>query len=168
MDEDQRQVEAAIHWFSRIYLGGIPPTITDDSAFLSFICSLAAIEALAGFRFPQDTSPGERFRSFVGEYFAAEYKPLADDLWAFRNSMVHAFNTGRFALTHHHSEAHFRQMAQGTVVLNAEDFYAALLASAQSYFAALRASAELRTLLLQRLKSPKGGAISVGPIEFTY
>lgn len=43
--------ESTVLWFSRIYLGGIPPTITDDSAFLSFISVLSAIEALAGYRY---------------------------------------------------------------------------------------------------------------------
>jgi len=39
--------------FSRIYLGGIPSLLNDDGAFLSFICSLTAIEALGGFLSPQ-------------------------------------------------------------------------------------------------------------------
>lgn len=32
--------------FSRIYLGGIPSLLNNDGAYLSFICSLSAIESL--------------------------------------------------------------------------------------------------------------------------
>ena len=159
------QVEATLHWFSRIYLGGIPATINDDSAFLSFVCTLAATEALAGYRYGGETRNGDRFTSFVSAYFPEEYGPFSSQLWAFRNSMVHAFTTGPFALTHHHSEAHFRKV-NGLTILNAEDVYAALLSAAQKYFREVRCSPELQKILLQRLQDPKGGGIGVGPVEF--
>src|SRR5688572_29961113 len=52
--------------------------------------------------------------------------------------MIHAFSPAGFALTHHHSEHHFRTAETGNPMLNAEDFYAALLFAAQSYFAQSR------------------------------
>jgi hypothetical protein len=79
--------------------------------------------------------------------------------------MVHAFTTGPFALTHHHSEAHFRRVNSLTI-LNAEDFYAALLSAAQRYFREVRSVPELQKILVQRLQDPKGGGIGVGPVEF--
>jgi hypothetical protein len=159
------RVEETLHWYSRIYLGGIPATINDDSAFLSFVCTLAATEALAGYRYGSGMPNGERFTSLVSAYFPEEYTPLADQLWAFRNSMVHAFTTGPFALTHHHSEAHFRTV-NSLIILNAEDFYAALLSAAQRYFREVRSTPELQRILVQRLQDPKGGGIGVGPVEF--
>ena len=159
------QAEAALHWFSRIYLGGIPATINNDSAFLSFVCTLAATEALAGYRYRSDMRNRERFTSFVSDYFPEVYTSFADHLWTFRNSMVHALTTRPFALTHHHSEAHFRRV-NGVIILNAEDFYAALLSAAQRYFREVRSMPELQKVLVQRLQDPKGGGIGVGPVEF--
>lgn len=159
-------VEQTLHWFSRIYLGGIPATITDDSAFLSFICTLTATDALAGYRYGNTiTNNGKRFRAFVAQYFPDGYRTLAVDLWRFRCVVVHSFSTGRFALTHHHSDFHFRQLGEA-IILNAEDFYGALLVAAQSYFADVRASEELQKNLIDRLQSEQGGAISVGPLQF--
>jgi hypothetical protein len=40
-------VDYALRSFAQIYIGGIPPTITDESAYLSFISILSGIEALA-------------------------------------------------------------------------------------------------------------------------
>lgn len=157
------RIEDALGAFSRIYLGGIPPIITNDSAFLSFICTLTATEALAGYRYGDDR-PGERFKKFVQGYFPGPYKEYADDLWKFRNSIVHAFTTGRFALTHHHGEVHFRATHEGAIILNAEDFYAALLSAAQRYFAEVRDQAQLQKALIDRLESTGGGVIAVGPV----
>jgi hypothetical protein len=160
------QVENVLYWFSRIYLGGIPATITDDSAFLSFICALTATEALAGYRYGDLDRPGARFKAFVTAYFPDPYVPHAEELWNLRNSIVHAFSTGRFALTHHHSERHFQTTKDGSVVLNAEDLYGAMLSAAQRLFSNVRTSPELQTRLLERLQSPRGGGISVGPVRF--
>ena len=166
MENTNPQIDSALYWFSRIYLGGIPATITDDSAFLSFVCVLTAIEALAGYRYPETGGPGDRFREFVNSYFPESYKRFAKELWGFRTSIVHAFTTGNFALTHHHSEVHFRQTNNGLVILNAEDFYGALLSAAQVFFSEVRTSPQLQELFLKRLQSPKGGGIAVGPIQF--
>jgi hypothetical protein len=70
------RIEQTIGWFSTIYLGGIPPIITNDSALLSFVCVLAATEALAGYRFSDERNPGERFNQFVRTYFPPEYHPF--------------------------------------------------------------------------------------------
>ena len=49
-------------------------------------------------------------------------------------------------------------------VLNAEDFYAALVTATQTYFAELRADPELRALMIARIEDKKGGRINVGPL----
>ena len=62
-------VESTIAYFSTIYLGGIPPIITHDSAYLSLRYVLCAAEALGGFRYaatiPKDRV-GERDRQPMG------------------------------------------------------------------------------------------------------
>ena len=90
----KEQVENVRNWFNRIYLGGIPLMMKKDTAFLSFICVLTAIEALAGYRYLDEgetASPGERLRRFTRAYFPTAYHALADDLWGFRNGMIHGF-----------------------------------------------------------------------------
>jgi len=159
------EVERVFTSFSQIYLGGIPAIITDDSAFLSFVCVLTATEALAGYRYGEEKS-GARFKRFVANYFPIPYREYADDLWEFRNAMVHAFSTGEFTLTHHRSELNLFKLPNDTVVLNAEDFYGALLSAAQAYFEEVRKTPELQDELLGRALSARGGPIAmVSPID---
>lgn len=161
------QIEEVITLFSRIYLGGIPATITDDSAFCSFVCVLSATEALAGYYHGKEGNPGSRFKTFVKDYFPKEYTPLAEQLWEFRNSVIHAF-APKIGMTHHHSERHFFKEPNGTLILNAEDFYAHLLISAQRFFADVRTKPELQGRFLERLTDIEhGGSVSVRLIELT-
>jgi len=160
------RLESVRLWFNRIYLGGIPQLAPKDTAFLGFICTLTAIEALAGYRFAEEPKSGERFKSFVAEYFTHEYSELASDLWDFRNGMIHGFSPRRFALIEHQSHRHLRQdLSSGSKCLNFEDFYSALLQASNRYFAHLEGSPELQALCLKRIDSPHGGGIGVGPIE---
>ena len=168
-DPADARVENAISLFSTIYLGGIPSIITNDAAFLAFINILAATEALAGFRYA-DTIPkaGERFETFIESYFPDVYKPHGKRLWRFRCRMLHSFSPAGFVLTHHHSENHFRTAdGTGNPVLNAEDFYGALLTAAQKYFADVRADSELKAVLIARLEDDDGGPIHVGPLHLS-
>jgi len=155
-------VDQVLRTFARIYIGGIPPTITDESAYLSFISILSGIEALALYANPDggDNSPGDRFRAFVRQYFDTPYPDLASDLWRFRNGIVHAFNPGPFALTHQHSHHHL-QKGTGGQILNAEDFYAAFIFSFRRYVAALEASDDLQNRLL-RVIDREGGVANIG------
>lgn len=152
-------------WFERIYLGGIPQMINDELAFLSFICVLTAVEALAGYRYGSSGGAGDRFRDFVTSYFAPEYRDHASDLWDFRNGMVHGFSPRRFALTHHNSRFHLSQTSAGATILNAEDFYGALVDATRRYFGELERRADLQVLFAERLGSRGGGGIGVGPVE---
>jgi hypothetical protein len=149
-----------VAWFSTIYLGGIPPIITNDSAFLSFICVVTAIEALSGYRYGGGNLSA-RFVRFIKAYFPSGYHANADALYALRKGLVHAFSTGPFELVHHTSQAHLATTTTGRVILNAEDFYAGLLVASQQYFGELKKSKELRDLLIERLDAEGGGAITV-------
>jgi hypothetical protein len=63
------QIQAAIGAFRKIILGGVPLLLRqDETAFLSFMCSLAAIDALAAYRYTTCVA-GIRFRDFITEYF---------------------------------------------------------------------------------------------------
>jgi hypothetical protein len=170
------RIENTIAAFSAIYLGGIPPIITNDSAFLAFICMLTATEALAGYRYgAEERNPGERFNRFVREYFPPEYHAFTQTdsqyldgrLWCFRCRMVHGFSPAGFALTHHHSEGHLLQVESntGNPILNAEDVYAAFLSAAQAYFKELRSDSLLQDNFVARLDDRRyGGGIGIGPV----
>jgi hypothetical protein len=148
--------------FGRIYLGGIPSLLNNDGAFLSFICVLTAVEALAGFRHPK-LANGPRFRKFVQEYFPTDLKGFSIQLWSFRNGMIHGFQPGPFAITHHNSQLHLTTQ-NNRPVLNAEEFYSAIVDAARHYFGALSRSKPLQKAFGARLADPKGGLIVVQPV----
>lgn len=142
--------------------------IRDETAFLSFLCMMTAIDALAGYWDPDRSGPGSigaRFRDFVSAYFPTNYHDYVDDLWDFRNGMAHGFSPRKFTLTHHNGAVHFRTTEQGARILNAEDVFADLLGAARKYFTELATSQDLQGRFLKRIESSSGGAIGVGPIE---
>ena len=157
------QIETYRQHFDSMYVGGIPCLLNDNGAFLSFLAVLAGTEALAGLYQP-DARTGDRFRAFVSSYFPKALAAHATDLWALRNGMVHSFNPGPFVLTHHQSRLHL-QAPQGPTFLNAEDFYAALIAAAHSYFAELAVSPDLQASFVKRLSAKDGGAPQVGVLQ---
>jgi hypothetical protein len=162
------RIPEIVTWFNRIYLGGVPQLIRDETAFLSFVCMLAGTEALGGYLDPDSSGPGangDRFKQFIREYFPEDYHLLAGQLWDFRNGMAHGFSPRQFALTHHNSGAHLQQTPDSATVLNAEDFYAAFLAAARSYFTALSSSSELQARFSKRLDSRSGGGFGVGFVD---
>lgn len=140
--------------------GGIPRLINDDSAFLSFICCFTAMEALGGFLAPAEGN-GARFKAFVKGYFPNPYPANVDELWKARNAIVHGFSPGPFGLTHHNSTAHLKRIPDGRLVLNAEDFYAALVFAAKQYFDALATDSALQTSLVERVNDNKTGFLVV-------
>lgn len=148
--------------FSRIYLGGIPSLLNDGGAYLSFICTLTAAEAMGGFLKPKGGN-GPRFKSFVRDYFPSPLNSQGDLLWKLRNAAVHGFSTGPYKLTHHNSQLHLT-IDGGLTMLNAEDFYAALVTAAKKYFDVLQGNAGLRTAFEERARDPKTGVLVVGPL----
>ena len=148
--------------YARIYLGGIPSTLNDDAAFLSFICTLTAIEALGGFLKPGEKN-GPRFKAFILGYFSQRYHGHTDTLWRLRNAAVHGFSPGPYKLTHHSGHLHMTNDG-GLTVLNAEDFYAALVAASEKYFSDLKKDATLQASFIQRANDPDTGVLVVGPL----
>jgi hypothetical protein len=147
--------------FSGIYLGGIPSLLNDGGAFLSFICTLTAMEALGGYMKPKERN-GARFRHFVTNYFPEPYPAQADRLWKLRNAAVHGFSPGPYKPTHHNSQLHLTTDG-GLTVLNAEDFYAALVTASKRYFDALPSDAQLQAAFIERSQDPDTGVLIVSP-----
>lgn len=147
--------------FSRIYLGGIPSLLNDDGAFMSFICCLTAMEALGGFIRP-DGRNAVRFKAFVEKYMPEPLRDQATDLWKFRNAAVHGFSPGPYALTHHSTLVHL-SVSNGRTVLNAEDFYAALVVATKRYFDDVERDEDLQVAFDQRMSDPDTGAMVVAP-----
>ena len=142
--------------FDSIYVAGIPNLLNDDGAFLSFLTVLTGTEALAGL-FAPGKGNGERFKEFVARYYPAALRGQAEKLWELRNAIVHAFHPGPYVLTHHASWAHL-ELQNGMVVLNAQDFYAALLGASHAYFAELLVSPDLQASFVKRISDSSGGA----------
>ena len=150
--------------FSRIYLGGIPSLLNDSGgAFLSFICTLTGTEALGGFLKPKGRN-GPKFKSFVKDYFPTPLNAQSDTLWQFRNAAVHGFSPGPYTVTHHNSHLHLKT-EDGVTVLNAEDFYAALVVAAKKYFDAVQSDPSLRAAFEERANDPDTGVLLVGPLK---
>lgn len=153
-------IEYVEEQFKRTFHDGIPLLLNDRGAFLSFICMVSGLDALAGYRFPDIGGNGIRFRRFVNEYFPKQYHDVLDDLWSFRNSMVHAFSPGPFALCHHQSHLHWAGMQHAGGVMktiNAEDFYATFVQASSAYFGDVRSSQELQAAFRRRLANASGG-----------
>jgi hypothetical protein len=152
-------IEGVRSEFDRVYLGGIPSLLTDDGAFLSFVAVLTGTEALAGF-FAPTLSNGERFRRFVTRFYPTNLRERAEELWQLRNAIVHAFHPGPFGLTHHMSRLHLAA-PHGQTILNAEDFYAALVEASRAYFTTLVTDSTLLEAFVARLQDPNGGTLHV-------
>jgi len=155
-------IECALVWFKRIYLDGIPVLLQqNETAFLSFLCAVAAIDALAGYRYNAGRE-GERFQRFVTDYFPPEYWPHAERLYLFRCRMLHNFSPAYFSLAHARPHMHLQRSAIGDVVLSDESFFAGLRSAAERYFGELVSNAQLQADMLARLKNvERGGAIYV-------
>jgi hypothetical protein len=148
--------------FGRYVLGGIPCLPNNDGAFLSFICCLTATEALGGLVNPKGANR-DRLGQFVSDYFPEPLRFQAERLWDLRNALVHGYSPGpAYKLTHHEQRAHLTTTADGLPVLNAEDFYAALVFAAKNYFDKLRGDAALQAAFVERLDDAKTSYLDVG------
>lgn len=154
------QITAVRDWFRRIYLDGVPILLQqNDTSFLSFLCVVAATDALSGYRF---RSNDKRFSIFVTEYFPRQYKPHADNLYRFRCRMLHNFSPAYFSLVHAMPAKHLQPSAIGDTILNDQTFFSDMRSASEAYFTELDTNAELQSNMLARLQdTDKGGSISV-------
>lgn len=158
MAETQKLSDVAAEFrrhFDQYYLGVIPRLLNEEGLFLAFLSMLAAVESLAGTYMP-DQGTGERFRVFVSTFFPKSYDSHVDQLWKFRNRMIHSFNPSPFMILCRNSRMHLCD-AKGVRMLNAEDFYADLVAASRAYFTALYSDLELQRRFVKRVTSDDGG-----------
>jgi len=161
LDSPENDIDDFRFHFDSMYLGGIPRLLDESGAFLAFLCVVTAIDTLAGTWAPALGS-GERFKGFVQTFFPIGLRERSGELWRFRNLMVHAFNPGAFALVCHQSRLHLSRQGE-VMILNAEDFYAALLIGSAEYFLQLKNDAKLAENFRRRMADTDGGA----PQQFT-
>jgi hypothetical protein len=164
--EATARCEHAMKVFDDLYLQAIPKVIQDGTAFISFHPMFAALEGLAGYRFP--TAPkeeGEKFKGFIQEYFPAEYHGLREELWDLRCGMQHASCPRRFDLTHRNPDWHLRRNGTGPLVVNADSLFGALRDAALKFFGEVRARPDRRADFVRRLDDPKGGAVAYIPLQ---
>lgn len=154
---DERSESAAEYrrHFDQYYLAVIPRLLNDEGLFLAFVAMLSAVEALAG-AFAPERGTGERFRAFVSRYFPETYRPHVNALWEVRNKLVHSFNPGPMMILCHNSRMHL-SAASGVYMLNAEDFYADMLAASRRYFQELYADEQLQRNFTKRLADSGDG-----------
>jgi hypothetical protein len=152
------QIESAIRGFNEIILGGVPILLRqNETAFLSFMCSVAAIDALAGYRYTTDK---ERFQNFIKEYFPAAYAPHAEKLYLFRCRLIHNFTPAYFTLVHASPSAHLQQSQIGETILSDDVFFADLRAAALKFFDEVQKDVHRQDAMNARLLNlDKGGAI---------
>lgn len=154
------QIESAIRGFNEIILGGVPILLRqNETAFLSFMCSVAAIDALAGYRYTTD-KVGERFQDFIGEYFPAVYASHAEKLYLLRCRLLHNFSPAYFTLAHAASTAHLTRSTIGDTILSDDVFFADLRAAAKKFFDEVKGDIGRQNAMNARLSNvDKGGAI---------
>jgi hypothetical protein len=154
------QIESALKWFRQIYFDGIPVLLQDNkTAFLSFLCVVAATDAVAGYRYSSGSE--ERFKKFIENYFPPEYAAHASNLYVFRCRMLHNFSPAHFTLVHAQPALHLQQSPSDTH-LDDGSLYKHMRDAAERYFVELQGSAQLQADILTRLSNlAKGGAIWV-------
>jgi hypothetical protein len=153
-------IQAAIRGFNDVILGGVPLLLKqNETAFLSFMCSVTAIDALSGYRYTTDKS-GDRFKDFIKEYFPMPYAPHAEKLYLFRCRILHNFSPAYFTLTHANSSAHLKKSAINDTVLSDADFFADVAKAAAKFFGEVQTDVSRQDAMNARLLNiDKGGAI---------
>lgn len=154
------EIQAAIRGFNKVILDGVPLLLKQNqTAFLSFMCSVAAIDALSGYRYTTDIVR-DRFKDFIKDYFPGPYAPHADKLYLFRCRILHNFSPAYFTLTHANPSAHLQISPIGDTTLNDADFFGDVEKAAVKFFGEVQTDASRQDAMNARLVNiDKGGAI---------
>jgi hypothetical protein len=128
------QIRSAIREFNDIILGGIPFLLErNETAFLSFMCSVAAIDALAAYRY----TTGKVGGAVCGLYprvLSGSYAPHANNLYRLRCRLLHNFSPAYFTLVHASPEKHLQGSQIGDTILSDEVLFTDLRETAQKFF----------------------------------
>jgi hypothetical protein len=154
------EINAAIRGFRGIILGGIPVLLRqNETALLSFMCSVAAVDALAAYRYAND-KVGARFVDFIKAYFPAEYSPHADNLYKLRCRLLHNFSPAYFTLVHASASKHLQLSSIGDTILSDDAFFGDIRAAAEKFFGEVETDASRQRDMQARLLNVNaGGAI---------
>jgi len=154
------QIQAAIRGFRDIILGGIPILLRqNETAFLSFMCSVAGIDALSGYRYKTD-KVGERFEDFIKSYFPVEYALHAENLYKLRCRLLHNFSPAYFTLVHASPAEHLQKSRIGDTILSDDVFFADLKEASLKFFDEVQKDVDRQDAMNARLlNQEKGGAI---------
>src|SRR5882762_5701818 len=117
------QIDSAIQNFDRIILSGVPHLLRqNETAFLSFMCCVAAVDALAAYRF-RTNNVGDRFKDFIADYFPPIYGPHAANLYLLRCRLLHNFSPAYFTLVRAQPAAHFGTSPISDIILSDDVFF---------------------------------------------
>jgi hypothetical protein len=157
------QIQNAIRGFNDIILGGVPFLLRQsETAFLSFMCAVAAIDALAGYRYTTDKDMyGKRFELFIENYFPTSYASHAKNLCKLRCHLLHNFSPAYFTVVHESPADHLQPSSIGDTILSDKVFFADLKAAAMKFFDEVQKDVPNRqdTMNARLLNLDKGGAI---------
>ncbi len=155
-----KEIETAIRGFREIILNGIPLLLQrNETAFLAFMCSVAAIDALAAYRYTTN-KVGVRFVDFINGYFPAAYTPHANNLYKLRCRLLHNFSPAYFTLVHGEAAQHLQPSKIGDTCLSDDAFFADLRNAAEKFFDEIQADVTRQNDMNARLLDvDNGGAI---------
>ena len=155
-------VDRAVTAFREVFFDGLPVMLRqNETSFLSFMCIMAATDALSAYRYDSN-NVGDRFKDFITEYFGDVYRPHAENLYKFRCRLLHNFSPAYFTLVHGRRGMHLKPSAIGDYVLEDVTLFEDMRTAGEKYFAELGASSDLRAKMLTRLTDVhKGGAIYI-------
>jgi len=154
------EINSAIRGFRDIILGGIPFLLQqNETAFLSFMCMVAAVDALAAYRYTTD-KVGDRFSDFITEYYPSSYGPHATNLYLLCCRLLHNFSPAHFSLVHAQSPLHLQPSNIGDNYLSDDVFFKDLRDAAGTFFAEVAADKNRqRDMRARLLNVNQGGAI---------
>ena len=154
------QIQAAMRGFRDIILGGVPLLLRqNETAFLSFMCCVAAVDALAGYRYATE-NVGERFEKFIAAYFPPQYSPHAGNLYLLRCRLLHNFSPAHFTLAHGSPAAHLQRSQIGDTILTDTVFFEDLRQAADKFFVEVENDVDRQDAMNARLLNlERGGAI---------
>lgn len=154
------EINAAIRGFRDIILGGIPVLLQqNETAFLSFMCSVAAVDALSAYRYTTN-NVGVRFVDFINAYLPAAYAPHADNLYKLRCRLLHNFSPAHFTLAHADASKHLQRISIGDIILSDDAFFGDIRTAAEKFFAEVAVDAGRQGDMQARLLNVNaGGAI---------
>lgn len=151
------KVTAAQKAFVVIILEGVPILLRDNAtSFLSFMCCVSAIDALAAYRYLSG-SVERRFCDFISAYFPSEYGSHSKNLYGFRNRVLHNFTPANFSLVHSQPRIHLTPSQIGDVYLDDGAFFSALRTAAVKFFREVAVDQVRHDDMLSRLENPKNG-----------